>query len=195
MVQALDGRGVPRLELGDARIESGALRPDGPGPGRVGRGVRRASGGRRWGVVQGQVVAESRAGPAAARAVPVSGPGPSGSRPPPASSPAGYPLCTKCGAEQYKLGAAGVCPLRRDAAGQGPVRGVVMRLPCGICDVDHDDVQAFALAHPQEAVKIRERMAFARSVWPDAEAEETAAVVAFLGRLENAGFEVRHQHR
>ena len=78
---------------------------------------------------RGQVVAQPRAGLAAARvvpalwvpvgvcldakppllaAVPKSGPGPPGSRLLRLSAK-GYPLCVRCGAEQFRLGAGGLC--------------------------------------------------------------------------------------
>ena len=35
-----------------------------------------------------------------------------------------------------------------------------MRMPCGVCDEEHTDVDAFVEAHPSEAANIRERVAF-----------------------------------
>lgn len=86
---------------------------------------------------QGQVVAWPRAGSAAVRAVPAlwapvgvlrlppllaevpkSGPGPPGPKPPRLSAK-GYPLCVRCGVEQFRLGGGGLC-VRCD--GSLPVR-------------------------------------------------------------------------
>ena len=69
-----------------------------------------------------------------------------------------------------------------------------MAIECGICDRDHGDVEGFVKVHPEEAGKVEKRMQLVRSVWPDAEAEETAAAVVFLRRLESGGFEVRRLH-
>ena len=66
-----------------------------------------------------------------------------------------------------------------------------MRMPCGVCDEEHTDVDAFVEAHPSEAANIRERVAFVSSPMPDEDSDAVPAIVAFLGRLEAAGYEVR----
>ena len=58
-------------------------------------------------------------------------------------------------------------------------------IPCGVCEGEHEDTAAFEAAHPDEAEKIRGRVAFVRSVQPEVEA--VAYIVAFLGALVAQG--------
>ena len=66
-----------------------------------------------------------------------------------------------------------------------------MKIPCGVCDGEHADTGEFVAAHPDEAARLRERVAFVRSVEPDADAEAVGFIVGFLGRLAAQAFEVR----